>query len=205
MSMVSFGFEGREQATMSTSASRAWICRAGSSTPSGKAVCARRDIRRSDRSPSAPIKLPKLNIDYAFTQPSPSRRIFSGWGVRPTHRISLMLTLEETRYARDNPPTPSVTFAPWRSYKAARRLVRLPTALPFFPFVYSFHYTLVDEILLHATILPALDPPSDSGHDRSRTPREHVEPEGWRCSTLGWNRDCEPESSSLLPAPSLLP
>ena len=44
----------------------------------------------------AGIKLPKLNIDYAFTQPSAEQQDLFG----PTHRISLMLTLEEERYAR---------------------------------------------------------------------------------------------------------
>jgi hypothetical protein len=43
----------------------------------------------------AGVKLPKLNIDYAFTSQGPDQ---DGFGV--THRISLMLTLEEAKFAR---------------------------------------------------------------------------------------------------------
>jgi hypothetical protein len=43
----------------------------------------------------AGVKLPKLNIDYAFIQPSADQA-----GLGQTHRISLMLTLEEPKYAR---------------------------------------------------------------------------------------------------------
>ncbi len=43
----------------------------------------------------AGIKLPKLNIDYAFTKENTD---LSGFGA--THRISLMLTLEEPKFSR---------------------------------------------------------------------------------------------------------
>jgi hypothetical protein len=43
----------------------------------------------------AGIRLPKLNIDYAFTQEGPSQEILG-----PTHRVSLMLTLEEPKFLR---------------------------------------------------------------------------------------------------------
>jgi hypothetical protein len=44
----------------------------------------------------AGVKLPKLNIDYAFIQRSPDQE-----GLGQTHRISLMLTLEEPKFARE--------------------------------------------------------------------------------------------------------
>ncbi len=47
-------------------------------------------------SAGAGIKLPKLNIDYAFIGRSPDQDAAFG----PSHRISLMLTLEEPRFAR---------------------------------------------------------------------------------------------------------
>lgn len=47
----------------------------------------------------AGIRLPKLNIDYAFTNAGTE---LSGFGA--THRISLMLTLEEERYLRPTDP-----------------------------------------------------------------------------------------------------
>jgi hypothetical protein len=43
----------------------------------------------------AGVKLPKLNIDYAFTKQNTDLESFGA-----THRISLMLTLEEPKYAR---------------------------------------------------------------------------------------------------------
>jgi hypothetical protein len=43
----------------------------------------------------AGIKLPKLNIDYAFTNQAADQS-----GLGQTHRVSLMLTLEEPKYAR---------------------------------------------------------------------------------------------------------
>ncbi len=43
----------------------------------------------------AGIKLPKLNIDYAFVQPSADQA-----GLGQTHRVSLMLTLEEPKFSR---------------------------------------------------------------------------------------------------------
>jgi hypothetical protein len=43
----------------------------------------------------AGVKLPKLNIDYAFTNRSADQENFG-----QTHRISLMLTLEEPKYER---------------------------------------------------------------------------------------------------------
>lgn len=43
----------------------------------------------------AGVKLPKLNIDYAFTRQSSDLSSFGA-----THRISLMLTLEEPKFAR---------------------------------------------------------------------------------------------------------
>lgn len=47
-------------------------------------------------SAGAGIKLPKLNIDYAFIGQSPEQ----GDAFGPSHRISLMLTLEETSFQR---------------------------------------------------------------------------------------------------------
>jgi len=47
----------------------------------------------------AGVRLPKLNIDYAFTNAGTE---LSGFGA--THRISLMLTLEEEKYLRPAPP-----------------------------------------------------------------------------------------------------
>ncbi|MEO5930198.1 MAG: PorV/PorQ family protein [Candidatus Kapaibacterium sp.] len=47
----------------------------------------------------AGIKLPKLNIDYAFTKENAD---LEGFGA--THRISLMLTLEESKFARPEAP-----------------------------------------------------------------------------------------------------
>ena len=44
----------------------------------------------------AGVKLPKLNIDYSFTGESNDRD-----GIGVTHRVSLRLTLEEDRFARD--------------------------------------------------------------------------------------------------------
>lgn len=41
------------------------------------------------------VKLPKLNIDYAFVKPNADQEILG-----PSHRISLRLTLEEERFAR---------------------------------------------------------------------------------------------------------
>lgn len=43
----------------------------------------------------AGVKLPKLNIDYAFVRPSADQESFG-----PSHRVSLRLTLEEERFAR---------------------------------------------------------------------------------------------------------
>jgi hypothetical protein len=43
----------------------------------------------------AGVKLPKLNIDYAFIRPSADQEALG-----PSHRISLRLTLEEDRFAR---------------------------------------------------------------------------------------------------------
>jgi len=45
----------------------------------------------------AGVKLPKLNIDYSYAQFSGA----SGETLGETHRISIMLTLEETKYLRD--------------------------------------------------------------------------------------------------------
>jgi len=44
----------------------------------------------------AGVKLPKLNIDYAFTKQNSDLESFGA-----THRISLMLTLEEPKYVRE--------------------------------------------------------------------------------------------------------
>ena len=43
----------------------------------------------------AGVKLPKLNIDYAFIKPNAEQEALG-----PSHRISLRLTLEESRFAR---------------------------------------------------------------------------------------------------------
>jgi hypothetical protein len=44
----------------------------------------------------AGVRLPKLNIDYAFIPPNAEQTDLFG----PTHRISVRLTLEEDRFAR---------------------------------------------------------------------------------------------------------
>ena len=44
----------------------------------------------------AGVKLPKLNIDYAFTRENADLQ-----GIGATHRVSLMLTLEEDKFKRD--------------------------------------------------------------------------------------------------------
>jgi len=48
----------------------------------------------------AGVRLPKLNIDYAFTH---ENQELQGFG--PTHRVSVMLTIEEPRFARPSQTT----------------------------------------------------------------------------------------------------
>ena len=92
-----FRFEGREQATMVDLGVASLDVQGGMEYSFRDKLFVRGGYSEIGQvSVGAGIKLPKLNIDYAFTQPSPEQEDLFG----PTHRISLMLTLEESRYAR---------------------------------------------------------------------------------------------------------
>jgi hypothetical protein len=92
-----FRFEGREQTTMADLGVASLDVQGGLEYSYRDKLFVRGGYSEVGQvSVGAGIKLPKLNIDYAFTQPSPEQEALFG----PTHRISLMLTLEEERYAR---------------------------------------------------------------------------------------------------------
>jgi hypothetical protein len=92
-----FRFEGRHQTTMADLGFASLDLQGGLEYSYRDRVFVRGGYSEVGQlSVGAGIKLPKLNIDYAFTRPSAEQEDLFG----PTHRISLMLTLEEERYSR---------------------------------------------------------------------------------------------------------
>jgi hypothetical protein len=92
----SFRFEGRHEATMVDLGFTSLDVQGGIEYSYKDRVFLRggySDLRQITI--GAGVKLPKLNIDYAFTKQNSDLESFGA-----THRISLMLTLEEPKHAR---------------------------------------------------------------------------------------------------------
>ncbi len=91
-----FRFEGRHQTTMVDLSFASLDVQAGLEYSYRNRVFLRggyTDLKQI--TVGAGVKLPKLNIDYAFTKQNSDLDAFGA-----THRISLMLTLEEPKFAR---------------------------------------------------------------------------------------------------------
>lgn len=89
-------FEGRHETTMLDLSFASMDIAAGLEYAFDNRVFARAGYSElGQMSVGAGIKLPKLNIDYAFTTENNDLE-----GVGATHRVSLMLTLEEAKFAR---------------------------------------------------------------------------------------------------------
>lgn len=93
----SFRFEGRSQSAMADLGIASLDAQAGLEYSYKDRVYIRGGINDVKQlSIGAGVKLPKLNIDYSFSNENNDLR---GFGA--THRISLMLTLEEPKFARN--------------------------------------------------------------------------------------------------------
>ena len=91
-----FRFEGREEATMLDLGLASLDIQSGLEYGYKNKVFVRAGYSDVEQlTVGAGFKLPKLNIDYAFTQESSALE-----NVGATHRISLMLTLDDEKFAR---------------------------------------------------------------------------------------------------------